>query len=86
MNRAGEYARALFELVERDPSNTSAYVANLTKALKERGYEKLLSKIASEFEKIALRKERSARYRAVTPERERTRVLLELYRRLVATE
>jgi hypothetical protein len=83
MNTAASYAQALFALIEKDPNKGTAYLANLSKALERRGHSKLLSRIFSEYRKLELRKTRRDMYARVTPERERTRVLLELYRTLI---
>lgn len=85
MTLEATYARALYEVVATDPSKSSEHLANLLKALTARGHQKLLRKIYSEYERLALREKRSKQYKTVTPEQERTRVLLELYRNLIQT-
>lgn len=50
--------------------------------LRRRGHHKLARRILAEYEKLQVHRERSERQSAVTPERERTRVLLELYKKL----
>ena len=84
MNNASQYARALFELVTKNPSEGKTYLHNLRGVLASRGHEKLLPRVLSAYEKLILRQERLAMHHKVTPERERTRILLELYRTLVA--
>ena len=74
---ATDYAKALFELGE------SANLKNLKAVLSARGHLKLLPQIYSEYEKLALGKKRLDLHKKVTPERERTRVLLELYKTLI---
>lgn len=73
---AKNYAQALFEI--KNPS-----LQKLTEALNRRGHIKLLPQIFAEYQKLILKKERSERYLTVTPEEEHTRVLLELYKKLV---
>jgi hypothetical protein len=76
MNIATQYAKALF-------SAKSPTLASFKDALKRRGHEKLLPQIYREYEKLALGRKRREQYTAVTPEREQTRVLFELYKKLV---
>jgi len=47
-----------------------------------RGHQKLLRQIHSEYQKITLHEERILKYGTTTPHKERTRILLELYRTL----
>ncbi len=84
MTTAEHYAHALFELVLEYPSDGSRYLKNLSAVLERRGHSKLLPRIYSEYQMLELRKERAAQNSIVTPEQERTRTLLELYRKLVA--
>jgi hypothetical protein len=77
MQLAAQYAKALFE--SQKPT-----ITGLRAALKKRGHEKLLPRIYSEYAKLQLQKERRAKATEVTPEQERTRILLELYRKLTA--
>ncbi|KKW35851.1 hypothetical protein A2852_02590 [Candidatus Adlerbacteria bacterium RIFCSPHIGHO2_01_FULL_54_23] len=72
-----DYAQGLFEL---DPGKSD--LPKIRAVLKRRGHEKLLPRIFSEYQKLVLRKERSAMYKKVTPEKEQNRILLELYRKL----
>ena len=72
-----DYAKALFALDK--PS-----VKRLREVLETRGHVKLLPQIFSEYQKLKLQKERSQMHSNITPERERNRVLLELYKKLTA--
>ncbi len=85
MTLEATYARALFDAVQADASKGSEYLTNLKEALVRRGHQKLLHKIYSEYERLLLKEKRSKSYQTVTPEQERTRVLLELYRNLIQT-
>lgn len=85
MNTAAYYARALFALIEEKPKKAAAYLGNLDMVLKKRGHQKLLPKIFNEYQKLQLMQERVHKQNAVTPEQERTRILLELYRKLTKT-
>jgi hypothetical protein len=84
MTTAAAYAKALYELDKKNFSK--AYFTNLHKALESRGHGKLLPAILSEYEKLELAEARSKARSTITPESERNRTLLELYRRLVATQ
>ena len=75
---AADYAKALFEL-----GGTSARLKSLRGVLKRRGHEKLLPQIFAEYQKLELGKARLAKHTKVTPGQERTRVLLELYKKLI---
>lgn len=77
---ATDYAKALFEL-----GGSEKRLASLRSVLKRRGHEKLLPQIYAEYRKLALGKERLAKHKEVTPQQERTRVLLELYKKLTST-
>ena len=77
-NYAKHYAQALFEL-----RLGKSDLPNVRAALARRGHLKLLPMIFTEYQKLVVQKERSAMHAKVTPERERNRVLLELYRTLV---
>ncbi len=72
-----DYAKALYAI---EPDKT--HLANLREVLKRRGHEKLLPRIFSEYKKLLLAEERKKSAAKVTPEAERTRILLELYRTL----
>jgi hypothetical protein len=75
---AADYAKALYEA-----GGTAAHLRNLRAALKRRGHEKLLPQIFAEYKKLALGAGRLAKHKEVTPEKERTRILLELYKKLI---
>ena len=85
MNTAAYYARALFALIEESPKKAATYLHNLDSVLKSRGHQKLLPKIFSEYQKLQLAQERITHHKETTPEQERTRTLLELYRKLTKT-
>ena len=82
MNLSQSYARALYDVSSKEDIQIPEMLKNLRQALMRRGHEKLLPRIFSEFEKLSLRDERLREYKTITPEAERTRVLLELYRKL----
>ena len=90
MNNAVHYARALFALTGNSPAGETkegeTFVSNLFAVLKYRGHTKLSNRILSEYQKLALQKERAAMYAIVNPQQEQTRVLLELYQKLIATK
>jgi F0F1-type ATP synthase delta subunit len=75
------YAEALYKAEQRKAAKEHS--KNLVTALKRRGHLALLPRIVAEYEKLAERDERSKKYKEVTPESEQTRVLLELYQKLV---
>lgn len=77
---ATDYAKALYAL-----SPDKSHLAKLRDLLRRRRHEKLLPRIFSEYKKLELAQARRARAAEVTPEAERTRVLLELYRKLVSS-
>lgn len=81
MTLARMYAEALYKTgrgkVEKEHGK------HLVIALKRRGHLALLPRIAAEYEKLLERESRSDRYKKVTQESEQTRVLLELYQKLV---
>ncbi len=72
-----DYAKALYSL-----NPDKSHLVKLRAALKRRGHEKLLPKIFSEYQKLALAEKRRERAATVTPAAEKTRILLELYRKL----
>ncbi len=82
MTIAAQYARALYELAKKNEKEGGTYLKNLRQALERRGHIKLLPQIFSEFQKLATASERAELHKKITPEGERTRTLLELYRRL----
>ena len=77
--KASDYAHALYEL-----GGKKEHLSGLKKVLARRGHTKLLPSIFSEYKKIVLYKERLEAHKADTPQRRRTRTLLELYRALVS--
>jgi hypothetical protein len=83
MTIAATYAQALRSLVAEDASAGKDLIANLRAALKRRGHDKLLPQIFAEYQKLELAHARIARASAATPERERTRILFELYKKLI---
>lgn len=85
MTIAAEYAKALYALVEKNEKEGKAYLKNLRQALERRGHIKLLPQIFSEFKKLAMAHDRTELHKKITPESERTRMLLELYRKMTAT-
>ena len=76
MELATQYAKALFEAEK--PT-----VTKLREALLRRGHLKLLPRIFSEYQKLLLAKDRREARSKVTPAQERTRILLELYQKLI---
>jgi F0F1-type ATP synthase delta subunit len=85
MNLATSYAKALFEVTSKDEVKASEVLKNLREALRRRGHEKLLPRIYSEFEKLQIKENRLTEHKKVTPEAARTRMLLELYQKLIST-
>ena len=81
MSIASDYAKALYK-VESPNADT---LERLRHMLRRRGHEKLLPRIFAEYQKLQLEDERLKKYREVTPQMQRTKVLLELYKRLIAT-
>ncbi len=79
MTLAAQYARALHESDAPEASK----LKNLREALLRRGHEKLLPRIFTEYERLVEKKGRLEEYKKVTPEKERTRVLLELYKKMI---
>jgi hypothetical protein len=77
------YAQALNR---SDLSQPKKVLEALNRSLKRRGHEKLLPRIFSEYQKLVLHKERLEMHNATTPESERTRTLVSLYRKLVAAK
>jgi hypothetical protein len=82
MNIATQYAKALHSLVEENPKTGGEFITQLRAALKRRGHEKLLPQILRAYERLEVGKGRIQVATAVTPERERTRILFELYKKL----
>lgn len=82
MSISSDYARALFEAADAHPQKGTELLKNLKLLLARRGHSKLLPRVLSDYEKLFMREERAKRYARVTPDQERTRILLELYRKL----
>ncbi len=78
-----QYAVALHELITAHSDKADEYLQNLQKTLAAKGHQKLMPRIFAEYKTILEKKARTQRYADVTPESERTRVLLELYRTLI---
>lgn len=85
MNTAQRYAHMLYAVAKEHPSEAPAALHSLIAMLKERRYEKMLPQVYGEYQKLILAEDRRNKHAANTPERERTRVLLELYRTLIAS-
>jgi F0F1-type ATP synthase delta subunit len=80
MTIAEQYAKALYALNE--PSADT--LQQLRKALARRGHIQLLPRIFDAYKKLQLHDERLTQHKKITPEDERTRILLELYKKLIA--
>lgn len=85
MPTAALYAKALRAALATNAANAKELLVNLRSVLESRGHQKLLPAILTEYEKLEQAEERSKSRAAITPESERNRTLLELYRRLVST-
>jgi hypothetical protein len=83
MNTAQHYARALHALVRDNPRKGHTYLKNLVASLERRGHGKLLPRIFAAYQTLELKAKRRALHTTVTPQKERTRILLELYRTLI---
>ena len=81
---ATDYAKALYQTRTSGVQGTSdvRLLKSLRTVLTRRGHEKLLPQIFAEYKKLALGAERLVRHKEVTPEKEQTRILLELYKKL----
>ena len=86
MTISTQYAKALYELVDKNGKESGEYLKNLRQALERRGHIKLLPQIFSEYKKIVMGFERAELHNKITPEIERTRTLLELYKKMTATD
>jgi len=75
MELASQYARALFDSKSKD-------LKNLRAVLMRRGHDKLLPRIYTEYQKLEIQKNRREAAQKVTPAQERTRILLDLYKKL----
>ncbi len=94
MNPAKHYARALYALIENPlrhppaggadgaPKQSTVYLQNLAGVLKRRGHSALFPRIFTEYRALTMQHERSKAHTHITPEQERTRILLELYKKL----
>ena len=80
MNLATQYAKALHLA-----GGNTKHLKNLKDALKRHGHEKLLPNVYEEYKKLLTAQERLAMHKRSTPGKERTRILIELYQKLVAT-
>ncbi len=78
--KAIEYAQAIYDAKEK------VTVPRVREALERRGHLKLMPQIYREYEKLLLRRSRLLAHQKTTPTKERTRVLLELYKKLIATK
>lgn len=85
MTSATDYAKALYQAAHEQPQMGTKLIKNLRALLERRGHVALMPRILSEYEKLATKEKRRVRYETVTPEQERTRVLLDLYRTLIRT-
>jgi F0F1-type ATP synthase delta subunit len=74
---AADYAKALYQLGEK------ADMKNLRTMLARRGHDKLLPQIYAEYEKLSVAAKRLEMHKAITPEKERTRILVDLYKKLI---
>jgi hypothetical protein len=83
MNLADQYAKALHELVSEHPDRSDAYLVNLRQSLKRRDHEKLLPRIFEAYKIIESGQARRTRVSQTTPETRRTRMLVELYKKLL---
>ena len=81
MTLAAQYAKALYE----SDAPGAARLQNLREALRRRGHEKLLRQIYTEYKRLVEKEKRLQEYKKITPEKEQTRILLELYQKLVHT-
>ncbi len=85
MIKSRQYAYALYELIDVSPQKAALYIKNLKEVLERRGHIKLLPQIFSETQKLELKDQRGRVKKAASKEHERTRVLLELYRKLITS-
>ncbi len=76
---AADYAKALYQLGER------VDIKDLRAALKRRGHERLLPHIYAEYQKLLLAEKRLTLHKHITPGSEQTRVLIEMYKKLIAS-
>ncbi len=85
MTIEAQYAAALHALIEKEPAKAGEYLSSLKKTLERKGHQKLLGRIFAEYRRDIEKKKRFDSYREITPEHERTRTLLELYRTLITS-
>ena len=83
MTLAHQYAKALQRALEEHPRKKVTYLRSLREALKRRGHGKLLPRIFSEYQMLELKNKRMILHSSSTLQKERTRVLLELYHKLI---
>lgn len=76
---AAKYAQAIHEAHK---NGGRGLVTRAREALLARGHGKLIPRIAKELEKLELKEARREMHERVTPESERMRVLIQLYRKL----
>lgn len=86
MSVASSYARALHELVDKEPAKGALFIKNLRASLQKRGNLKLLPTIFNEYQKLEIGQERRTKHGQATPEKERVRVLLGLYQKLIESK
>ncbi|MGH7141425.1 MAG: hypothetical protein ACREGH_02215 [Minisyncoccia bacterium] len=85
MQLSEQYARALRELVAKNPDRASHYFRNLRGVLARRGHEKLLRRVVDSYTALEVGAERQARAGLSTKEERRMRMLVELYRKLISS-
>ena len=83
MTIEAQYARALYLLVSQNPERSGEYLAGMRAMLEKKGHQKLMPRIFGAYRSHIEKNERTTTYAQISPERERTRVLLELYRTLI---
>jgi hypothetical protein len=84
MTIAEQYARGLHTLIEKNPKEAEGYLKNLKQALERRGHRKLLPQVFAAYRMLELAEKRSQAHRRITPGQDRTRTLLQLYKKLIA--
>lgn len=78
-----QYAEALYALTKSSPQKSEEYLQHLILTLRRKGHQKLLPHIFTKYKSLLEKNIRSEGYTLDSPEQERTRVLLELYRKLI---
>lgn len=76
---AKEYAQAIYEMGDR------ADIKKIRAALERRRHERMMPRIFAEYQKLLLANKKLATHKKITPHKERTRTLLELYQKLVTS-